>query len=133
LKLKPFIFWEATMPRVIHFEIQADDPERAVNFFKNVFGWKIDKWGPEEYWLATTGDDKEMGINGAIMRRNPMTNPTTNTIGVSSVDDYTAKINANGGKVVMPKSVIPGIGYFAYCQDTEGNTFGILQPDSAAK
>ena len=121
------------MPRVIHFEIQADDPERAVNFFKNVFGWKIDKWGPEEYWLATTGDDKEMGINGAIMRRIPMTNPTTNTIGVSSVDEYTAKIIANGGKVVMPKSVIPGIGYFAYCQDTESNTFGILQPDSAAK
>jgi uncharacterized protein len=122
------------MPRVIHFEIQVDQPERAVSFYKTVFGWKIDQWGgPQNYWLITTGDDKEMGINGGMMKRTPMPSPTINTIGVSSVDEFVSKIISNGGKVVSPKSAILGIGYFAYCQDTEGNIFGILQPDESAK
>jgi predicted enzyme related to lactoylglutathione lyase len=61
---------ETFVPRVIHFEIHADDPKRAVEFYKKVFGWKISKWeGPAEYWLVTTGDDKQPGINGAIMHR----------------------------------------------------------------
>jgi predicted enzyme related to lactoylglutathione lyase len=55
-----------------------------------------------------------------------------NTINVSSVDDFTTKIVANGGKVVMPKWAVPGVGYVAYCQDTEGNTFGIMQEDTSA-
>ena len=54
------------MPRVVHFEIHADDPQRAANFYQNVFGWQINKWeGPEDYWLVTTGADNEPGINGA--------------------------------------------------------------------
>ncbi len=122
------------MLRVIHFEMQADQPERAASFFKNVFGWKIEKWGGnEDYWLVQTGEDKEPGINGAIMRRTPMIGPTTNTISVPSVDEFAAKILANGGKIVAPKMPIPGVGYFAYCQDTEGNIFGIMQADPAAK
>ena len=122
------------MPRVIHFEMQADQPERAADFFKNVFGWKIEKWnGPEEYWLVRTGDDKEPGINGAIMRRAEQFSSTCNTIGIPSIDEYIKKITANGGMVITPKSTIPGVGYYAYCKDTEGNTFGIMQPDSAAK
>jgi len=120
------------MPRVIHFEINADKPERAVKFYKTVFGWDIPKWeGPVEYWLATTGKDTDPGINGAIMPRlNKET--TINTIDVSSVDEYAEKIKKAGGKIVQPKTVIPGIGYFAYCQDTEGNLFGIMQPDPKA-
>jgi uncharacterized protein len=122
------------MPRVIHFEIQVDQPERAVSFYKTVFGWKIDQWGgPENYWLITTGDDKEMGINGGMMKRTPMPSPTINTIGVSSVDEFASKVTANGGKIIRPKTAIPGVGYFAYCQDTEGNIFGIMQPDETAK
>ena len=58
------------MSRVNHFEINADDPERAAKFYANVCGWKIDKWkGPIEYWLVTTGESDEPGIDGAIMRR----------------------------------------------------------------
>lgn len=122
------------MPRVIHFELQADQPERAVNFYKTVFGWKIDNWGgPEEYWLIETGPVDKPGINGAIMRRNPINGPTTNTIDVPSVDEFAAKITANGGKIIAPKMPIPGVGWFAYCQDTEGNIFGIMQPDPKAK
>ena len=55
------------MSRVIHFEISADDPDRAVIFYGNVFSWKIEKWDPFEYWTVTTGKDDEPGINGAVM------------------------------------------------------------------
>jgi predicted enzyme related to lactoylglutathione lyase len=122
------------MPRVVHFEIPADDPERAAKFYGKVFDWKITTWGgPEDYWLATTGPDTETGINGAIAKRGESLRSTTNTIAVSSVDDFSQKIVAAGGKVLSPKTLIPGVGQFAYCQDTEGNAFGILQPDMPAK
>lgn len=120
------------MSRVIHFEIPADDPKRAVKFYKEVFGWKLDKWGEMDYWLATTGKEGEPGINGAITTREQLAS-TTNTIGVPSVDDFLLKIMKAGGKVVQPKMPIPGVGYMAYCMDTEGNLFGIMQSDPTAK
>ena len=119
------------MPRVIHFEITADDPGRAVKFYEKVFGWKIDKWGAMDYWLATTGPDNQPGINGAIMTRETQ-RTTVNTIGVSSVDEFAKKIVDAGGKVVTPKTAILGVGYFAYCVDTEGNVFGIMENDTKA-
>jgi len=122
------------MPRVVHFEIQADEPERAVKFYTDVFGWKIGKWGGEmDYWLATTGEKGEMGIDGAIMPREHPGVSTINTVGVASIDDAIKKVKKAGGKVVTPKQPIPGIGVFAYCQDTEGNLFGILQPDMTSR
>jgi uncharacterized protein len=121
------------MPRVVHFELTADDPERATMFYSTVFGWKINKWdGPEDYWLVTTGEAGTAGIDGAIMRRMEDGTPVVNTIDVPSVDQYVAKITANGGTVVAPKIAIPGVGYFAYCKDTEGTTFGIMQADPTA-
>jgi len=118
------------MSRVIHFELAADDPERAVRFYSKVFGWKLNKWdGPEDYWLATTGDSSEPGIDGAIMRRDPQRPPVVNTIGVESLDDSVAKVAANGGTVLESKMPIPGVGYFAYCLDSEGNPFGLMQSD----
>ena len=121
------------MPRVIHFEINADDPERSVKFYKEVFDWKIKKWeGPVDYWLVTTGEDKVLGINGAIMRR--MGKGTTcNTIDVPSVDKLLKKIVEAGGKVVQKKTAVPGVGYMAYCADTEGNIFGIMEEDTSAR
>ena len=49
------------MSRVIHFEIPADDGTRAVDFYKRVFGWKIEKYGSDQmdYWLVTTGEKKD--------------------------------------------------------------------------
>ena len=121
------------MSRVVHFEITADDPERAVQFYTEVFGWQLHKWdGPQDYWLATTGAKDAPGIDGAIMRRDPSMPEVVNTLDVSSVDDAVAKISAHGGSVVAPKMAIPGIGYFAYCKDTEGNTFGVMQSDPSA-
>ena len=122
------------MNRVVHFEMGVDDPERAVAFYETVFGWKTNKWdGPQAYWLVTTGPDDQPGINGGLMRRRDDMPPTFNTIGVPSVDEASEKIAANGGKIVMPKFPIPGIGYQAYCQDTEGNLFGIHQFDPSTE
>ena len=121
------------MARVIHFELCADDPERAVKFYEGVFGWQIKKWeGPQDYWLATTGAADTPGIDGAIMRRDPGMPSVINTIGVTALDDMIATVKANGGTVVAPRMTIPGVGYFAYCQDTEGNTFGMMQNDPSA-
>jgi predicted enzyme related to lactoylglutathione lyase len=122
------------MPRVIHFEINADDPRRAAGFYAAVFDWKINTWGgPEAYWLCETGKAGEPGINGAIMQRSAPGETTVNSIDVPSVDEYLLKIEKNGGKALTPKMNIPGIGWFAYCQDTEGNKFGIMQSDSSVK
>ena len=122
------------MPRVIHFEIPAENPDRAVAFYKKVFGWKIENWGgPANYWLITTGEDKEPGINGAITEKSEMVSATTNTISVQSIDDAVKEISQAGGKILMPKTAVPGVGYMTYCRDTEGNTFGIMEMNQKAK
>ncbi len=115
------------MLRVVHFEISANDPEKVVAFYKDVFGWEINKWdGPEDYWLVTTGEG-EPGINGAIFKPKEQFTGTVNTIQVPDVDEYMEKVSANGGQVVTGKMSIPGVGDFAYCTDVEGTLFGIIQ------
>ena len=123
------------MNRVVHFEIHADDPQRCSDFYTKVFGWQVNQWdaGAEPYWLVTTGPDGEPGINGGIMkRRHPMGN-VYNSIQVESVDKASAAVLANGGKIVVPKMAIPGVGWLAYGNDTEGNIFGMMEEDRAAQ
>ncbi len=125
------------MNRVVHFEMAADDPDRAKKFYEKVFGWKIEKWnGPMDYWMVMTGKEKP-GIDGGLMKRadskHLASGATVNTVSVESVDDFVGRIKKNGGSIVMEKSAIPGVGWFAYCKDTEGNLFGIMQDDKAAK
>lgn len=123
------------MPRVIHFEVSADDPERASQFYSGVFGWDIQKWdGPstKEYWLVSTGAEEQPGIDGGLFKREGSVN-YVNTIDVPSVDDYIARITEHGGSVVVPKTTIPGVGYLVYCQDTENNVFGIMQAEESAQ
>ncbi len=120
------------MPRVVHFEISADDPERAAEFYRSVLGWHIQKWdGPQDYWLAGTGESGQPGIDGAIMRREAGMPPVINTVDVASVDATVEQVVAGGGSVAMPKMAVPGIGYLAYCLDTEGNMFGVMQRDES--
>lgn len=123
------------MPRPCHFDLTADDPQRAIEFYKSVFGWKFEKWqgGHMEYWMVTTGTKKQQGINGGLSRRGKEGMPNMNTIDVPSVDKYAKKIQDKGGKVLMPKIGIPKVGWFATCQDTEGNIFGIIEFDKKAK
>ncbi|HEX8142713.1 MAG TPA: VOC family protein [Pyrinomonadaceae bacterium] len=121
------------MPRVVHFEVSADDPDRASRFYENVFGWNIQKWGgPRDYRLISTGGGDQPGINGGIFKREGPVN-YVNTIDVPSVDEFVAKITEHGGKEVVPKVNIPGVGDLVYCRDTEGNVFGILQPEMEAR
>lgn len=127
------------MPRVLHFEIHASDPERGIKFYEKVFGWTFQKWeGPMDYWLITTGPDSEPGINGGLMRRQGEIDGQAViayvcTIGVADLDVSMATVEANGGKVALPKMPIPGMGWLAYYKDTEGNIFGMMEPDESAK
>lgn len=123
------------MPRIVHFELLADDLNRATEFYRKVFGWKIDSWGgPVDYRLVTTGLDDEYGINGAIAPRGDMiTGGTIITVEVQSVETIIQRIIDGGGKVIQPRQAIPGIGYHAYCQDPEGTIFGIMERDESAR
>ncbi len=126
------------MPRVIHFEIHADQPSRAVQFYEQVFGWIFNKWpGPMDYWVIRTGPKEQPGIDGGLIQRQGTIDGQAViayvcTVDVPSVDDYLAKIIANGGTNVVPKMPIPGVGWLGYCKDTEGNIFGIMQSDPQA-
>lgn len=122
------------MPRVVHFEIDAKKPDRAIKFYEKVFSWKIKKWeGPVEYYLITTGKESEPGVDGGLSRRTESEPSTVNTIDVPSVDEFIKKVEANGGTIIRPKMAVPGVGYMAYFKDPEGNTFGMMENDESAK
>ena len=121
------------MSRVVHFEIPADDPERAIQFYEKVFNWKIEKWeGPIEYWLITTGPEDQPGIDGGLGRREDPATGVENTIDVKDLDASVAEVEKHGGKVTRPKMAVPGVGWMAYIKDTEGNVFGLMQRDTDA-
>lgn len=112
--------------RIIHFEIPMDDIERATTFYRQMFGWDIAKWdGPMPYWNVKTGEGED-GINGAMLPRGGSVTSVVNTIGVDDIDATIENIIRSGGSQASPKMTIPGVGDFAYCKDTEGNTFGII-------
>ncbi len=117
------------MARVVHFEIPAADPERAVGFYRDLFGWEIqDANVGVPYWLVTTGKDDEPGIDGAIMERGGTAGSVVNTIGVDSLEETLARVRELGGSVVSDVTEIPNVGTFAYCKDLDGNLFGVIQP-----
>jgi hypothetical protein len=124
------------MNRVVHFEIHAVDVERASTFYRNVFGWSIEPWGPPEYGYmhVETGSPSEPGIDGGIWKGEGNTPPVGSrlnafncSIEVANIDETIAKIKAAGGSVAREKAQIPGVGWLAMCTDTEGNTFGLMQ------
>jgi predicted enzyme related to lactoylglutathione lyase len=129
------------MSRPVHFEIQAADPNRAIAFYTALFGWSFNKWaGPADYWLIKTGEAGTMGIDGGLLPRKgppPAAMQSVNayicTIGVDNLDSSLKRLGELGTGVVVPKMAVPGIGWLAYANDTEGNMFGMLQPDAAAK
>ena len=130
------------MPTIVHFEIPSDDIERSKKFYNELFGWKFDKWPgsentPEgmEYCMVKTVDDKgNEALGGGMMKRQmPQQQGITNFFDVKSVQEYSAKVEQLGGKVISPKNPVPGMGYFAVCTDTENNGFGIWETDQDAK
>jgi predicted enzyme related to lactoylglutathione lyase len=128
---------------IVHFEIPADQPERAAKFYRELFGWDIKKFegsaaGGIEYWMVQTvpTDDQGMparpGVNGGLMRRMYPGQPPVNYIAVEDVDRFVEKAKPLGAKVLMEKSPVPGMGWFAQLNDTEGNLIAIWQHDPSA-
>ena len=121
------------MWRVNHFDVSADDPHRAMDFYTNVFGWQFQKWdGPFDYWLIMTGDQDDPGINGGIAKREDPSARIMNFIDVPSVDDMSDRVIRYGGQMIQDKQTIPGIGYFIIIQDTENNMYGLMEEDPNA-
>ncbi len=126
------------MPKIVHFEVPADDVERSRKFYSDLFGWKFEKWpGMEsgmEYWIINTTDNEgTKAVGGGMMKRQNPQQGITNFIDVTSVDEYSAKVQSLGGKIVAPKQAVPTMGFFAVCLDTENNTFGIWETNQNAK
>ncbi|TFE01570.1 VOC family protein [Jeotgalibacillus salarius] len=131
------------MGRLVHFEIHVEDMERAKKFYGEVFGWTYQDWSEfagMPYFGAVTGDDSEPGVNGALMQRQgPAPEPTqpvngfSCTMGVADFDTTEQKILDNGGTVALAKHALPGMAWQGYYKDTEGNIFGVHQPDEQAK
>ncbi len=121
------------MSRIVHFEIPADDPERAIKFYEKVFDWQIEKWdGPIEYWLIMTGEEDQPGIDGGLARRVDPTAGVENIIDVKDLNASLADVKAHGGEVIRPRIAVPGVGWMAYIKDTEGNVFGLMESDPNA-
>jgi len=119
---------------IIHFEIPADNVEKLRKFYSELFGWKIEKTpGPMEYYMIQTVpiDEKGMpirpGVNGGMMKKQNPDHKPVNYIAVESIDEYSKKIEVLGGKVIVPKMEVPGIGWWAFALDPEDNQFAILQ------
>lgn len=121
------------MAKVVHFEIPFDDKTRAMKFYTDAFGWNLADMPQMDYVIAGTvpvGEDqrpKEPGaINGGMMARARDAQHPTIYADVPSIDEALQKIQAAGGKVVTPKTPIPGMGAFARVTDTEGNVIGVF-------
>jgi len=124
-----------SMPRPVHFEFSAEDPEGLAKFYEEALGWKVQKWeGPIEYWLAMTGEEGEPGIDGGFMKRDEQTPPgTVNTIDVPDLDEYVERAVTAGATVMQPKIAVTGVGWMAYLMDPEKNVFGLMERDENAK
>lgn len=116
------------MGKVIRFEFQVPNPEEAIEFYSSSFGWKFEKMpGQQDYWFIITGENGKGGIDGGLMKSPDGATRTTNSIEVPSVDEYIKKVIGNGGQVVVPKTAVPNMGFFAYCVDNQGLLFGVSE------
>jgi len=122
------------MPRPIHFEIHAPDPEREMAFYRKTFGWTFTKWegSSVDFWLVKTGEGGP-GIDGGLMRSKDGQARTINTLDVPDLDGALRSSLANGATLALPKMPVPGVGWLAYCMDTGGNIFGMMQADPDAR
>ncbi|BAK36586.1 hypothetical protein MLP_35720 [Microlunatus phosphovorus NM-1] len=125
------------MRKVVHFEIPADDLERAKSFYGSIFGWDLQTMsmpGGDYTVVKTTPVDEQTqlpsepgAINGGMMQRDDRIPSPVITIDVDAIDDALAEIEARGGTVVTPRTALPGMGVFAYFTDPEGNVLGLWE------
>jgi uncharacterized protein len=118
---------------IVWFGIPADNTQRAKKFYGALFGWKIERFpGPEEYWHIDTAGSEDTPDGGIKKRERPQ-EPVVNYVSIDSVTDISKKIEKLGGKICLAKTAVPQMGYFAVCEDTEGNAFGIWESDANAE
>ena len=125
------------MSKVVHFEIPADDLDRAKNFYGSVFGWELQTMpmNEGEYTSVKTTDVDEQtqlptepgAINGGMFVRDERLTTPVITIDVDGIDDALKQIEDEGGSTVTPRTAIPGMGAFAYFKDPEGNVVGLWE------
>ncbi len=117
----------------MHFEIPANDVEKTRKFYQDLFGWKIEKVPNMEYFMVETvpmdekGNLLRPGLNGGLYKREMPQQHALNYINVESVEEYSKKVVALGGQVVVPKTEIPGMGWFAIALDPDENVFGLFE------
>ena len=126
------------MSRVIHFEIHAEEPKRAMTFYRRVFDWRFQRYGTFDYWLISTGAEGTPGIDGGLMPRKGKIDDRSIvayvcTIDVDDIDAAVRLIESAGGELVVARQAVPGVGWNGYAKDTEGNIFGIMQADASAR
>lgn len=123
------------MPTIVHFDVPADDIDRAKKFYKDLFDWKIEPMpGPMEYFeISTNSEEGKESVAGGMGKRQQPGTGIINYIGVSSIDIYIEKAKKLGAKIIMPKTTVPGFGYLAVFLDTENNSLGLWETDSNAQ
>jgi hypothetical protein len=126
------------MPRVTHFEIHAENPPRANEFYTNLLGWQFTQWPGQDYWLIRTGDPTEPGIDGGLLPRRGVIDGAAVIayvciVEVKDLASLVEKAVSLGGQIALPTMPVPGVGWLAYVKDTEGNIFGMMQTDPDAK
>lgn len=119
------------MASVRHFAINADDVARARDFYARVFGWKFEPWGPPGFYMVATGEGAPAPLGSLQPRRELAPGLRLNgfecTIAVDDVDAVARAVAASGGRILMQKATIPGVGSLVFFQDTEGNVAGAMQ------
>ena len=124
---------ETVIPRIVWFEIPADNPERAKKFYSQMFGWKIENMnGMADYWHIDTGGSDDVPDGGMMKRVHPA-QPITNYIAVASADEAAAKVQKLGGTICKTKTAVPTMGYFVVCRDTENNEFALWERNEDAR
>ena len=121
--------------RVVHFELPADNLDRAKNFYKTAFGWDINQYpGMEYHMISTTEVDQKTqqptkpgAINGGMAKRNNEVHNTVITIDVPDIEATLKSVEKLGGKTVRKKEPVADMGFTAYFKDTEGNIVGLWQ------
>ncbi len=123
------------MPTIVHFDLPADNVDRAKKFYEKLFDWKFNKVPmPVQFFLIETKDlNGNPGVGGGMGERKLPGQSTMNYIGVPSVEEYITKVKKLGGNIIMPRTAVTGWGYLAICVDTENNNFGLWQEDKNAK
>lgn len=123
-----------TPANIVWFDVPANDLKRAQKFYSGLFGWKIKPFrGMKDFLEIDTGGPEDSPNGGLAARKEGGNQGITNFIGVDSIDAYLAKTEKLGGKICAPKTAVPQMGYFAICQDTENNGFGLWETNKKAK